>query len=160
MTPMCNASNVQVGWATAVADCDGDVEIEYWNTSGVSQGASLPAGWKPCIQGEVGPEWAPAYDNITYAASVNIDFAAEEYVEIDLTGPLTLTGSNYNVPKTIYVLLKEVGSASRVLAFPSDWKFLGSVAPTTLASNKRGVLTLHCWGTAATDVTAVWEVQP
>lgn len=49
MTPMCSSVTGQlVGWASAVADCDGDISFEYHNTSGVSQGSTLPANWQPC----------------------------------------------------------------------------------------------------------------
>lgn len=49
MTPMClSTTGALIGWATGVADCDGDISFEYHNTSGVSQGTSLPANWQPC----------------------------------------------------------------------------------------------------------------
>lgn len=50
MTPMCSTTTGQpVGWATATVDCDGTtVAIQYYNTSGVLQGTSLPADWQVC----------------------------------------------------------------------------------------------------------------
>lgn len=49
MTPMCSSvTGAFVGWGTGVADCDGNMSFEYFNTSGASQGTSLPANWQPC----------------------------------------------------------------------------------------------------------------
>jgi hypothetical protein len=46
---MCNSTTGQfVGWGTGVADCDGVIAFEYFNTGGVSQGGTLPANWQPC----------------------------------------------------------------------------------------------------------------
>lgn len=49
MTPLCSsATGDLVGWATGRTDCDGDVTLEYFNTSGASAGTTLPAGWQVC----------------------------------------------------------------------------------------------------------------
>lgn len=50
MQAMCNtATGALVGWATGFVSCDGDdTTIEYFNTSGTSQGTNLPATWTVC----------------------------------------------------------------------------------------------------------------
>lgn len=163
MTPMCSSiTGSQVGWTVGTVDCDGStVSIEYFNTSGVSQGTTLPANWQPCIQGEIGPAWSPTLDIIPYAATVNIDFDDAEYISInDVSGNLTLTGSNYNAPRELVVRLVESGGASRTLTFPASWKFLGAAAPASLAANKTGILRLIGFDSNATGVMAIWTVQP
>lgn len=68
MTPMCSSVTGQlVGWAVGQSDCDGDVTIEYYNTSAVLQGSSLPANWQPC---------RPTYQSTTVTAIVEMTQAA------------------------------------------------------------------------------------
>lgn len=50
MQAMCSSTNGDlVGWATAVVSCDGtDMTIEYFSTSGVSRGTTIPEEWTVC----------------------------------------------------------------------------------------------------------------
>lgn len=158
MIPMCNVSGVIQGWAIAVGDCDGTVTLGYYDEDGAFVDDELPAGWKPCIQGEPGPEWSPTHTDVAYAATVNIDFAAAEYISIDdVTGNLTFTGSNYAAPRHIRVRVVESGGSSRALTFPT-WTFVGT-KPTAIAANKTGLLELISYGSSAASVVARWTVQ-
>lgn len=160
MTPMCDDTTfAQVGWAVAVADCAGNVILTYYDTSGVSEGSALPADWRPCVQGEPGPEWTPTHTDVPYAASVNIDFAGPEYISIDdVTGNLTFTGSNYTSARHVRIRVVETGASSRTLTFPGTWVFVGP-KPVTIAANKTGLLDLISFGGSSSSVVANWEVQ-
>lgn len=48
----------------------------------------------------------------------------------------------------------------RTLTFSEAWKFIGAAAPANIAASKTGILSLTCFGTNATDVVAVWAVEP
>lgn len=158
---MClTTTGAHAGWAIGVADCAGDVTLEYFDEDGVSQGATLPANWKPCVQGVDGPEWAPDFDTLTYAAILNVDFDTSGYITTSINGPLTLTGSNYAPGREKAMRIVETGGASRSLAFPAAWVFVGSAAPTTLLANRTGLLRLISYTSAADGVVAQWEVQP
>lgn len=153
---MCNASGVMVGWAIGTADCDGVISLEYFDEDGLTQGTSLPVGWKPCVQGETGPAWAPSHAAIPYAASVDIDFATDEFKTVTVSGDITFTGSNMAAPAEIVVRLVESGSASRALTFPA-WTWV-TIEPTTLAADSVGLLRLIAFGATAADVVASYEV--
>lgn len=159
MTPMCDTTTGElVGWAIGSTDCDGStISLEYFDEDGVTAGTTLPAGWKPCVQGLDGPVWTPAYSALTYAAIVNIDFAGAEFQEIALTGNLELTGSNYVSPSQIKVILR-ADASTRTLTFPAGWVFVGT-APANIAADKTGVLTLISTGVVEADVVASWEVE-
>lgn len=80
MTPMCGVNGQLVGWAGGSVDCDGTViTIEYFNTSGVSQGTALPAQWQPC---------RPSYTSTTVTAIVEMTQAA--YTALGTKDPNTL----------------------------------------------------------------------
>jgi hypothetical protein len=155
---MCSTTTgAFLGWAIGTADCDGVIALEYFDEDGVTAGTTLPAGWKPCVQGEDGPSWTPVHSTLAYAASIDIDFAGSEYNTITLTGGLGLTGSNYAAATEIVVHIVGDGS-SNALSFPAAWVFV-STKPTTIAANKVGILRLICFGATAADVVASWEVQ-
>lgn len=159
MTPMCIAG-VQQGWAIGVADCDNAFTLEYFDTDGVSAGSTLPLNWEPCIQGPPGPDWSPGYSNPAYLATLPIDFAAEEFVDIQtLTGDLTLTGANYTQPAQVIVRIVSDAS-SHGLTFPAGWTFVGAAMPVSIMASKTGLLTLYSFGTVEADVVAEWEEQP
>lgn len=97
---------------------------------------------------------------IPYASSVALDFASVvPYRTISVTGNMTLTSTNRSNSKSFCVRIVNSSGSARTLSVPSGWVFLNSAAPTTIASGKTGVLSLTCFGTAETDVVAVWAVQ-
>lgn len=73
MTPMCSTvTGDLVGWGTGQVDCDGSaVTIQYYNTSGVLQGTSLPASWEPC---------RPTYASTSVTAIVELTQAAYDAI--------------------------------------------------------------------------------
>lgn len=104
-----------------------------------------------------------AQETLTYAATVNIDFDGKSYQTINLTGNLTLTTSNLTTAggfvKNVVVVLVADGS-SRNLTFPGTWKFEGAAAPTAIAANKTGVLSLTNFGTTDATILASYAAQP
>ena len=161
MTPMClDTTGEQAGWAIAVSTCDGAVSLNYYDVDGADLGGDLPTNWMPCTQGLPGPEWAPTHTTTTYASSINIDMAGAEYVSVpNITGNLTVTATNYSSAREIIARFVETGGSSRTLTWPVGWVWVGSAAPTSIAANKTGKLTLVSFGTSASSVVARWEVQ-
>jgi hypothetical protein len=92
------------------------------------------------------------------SATETLDFATgNEIVRSTRLGTLTFAGTNYTagVSKTV---VWNGGSSARSVVFPSGWIFV-SVKPTSLAANKRGVLSLVSNGTTEGDVTAAWASE-
>lgn len=158
MVPMClTTDGTFQGWAIGSVDCDNTVALEYFDEDGASLGTTLPANWKPCVQGEDGPEWVPTHNTETYASSFDVDMATDEYKSIALTGDITFSASNISAAEEVKVRVV-ADSTSRAVAFDADWVFLGT-KPTTIAANKSAVLTLIAWGATDASIIAKWEVQ-
>ena len=114
-------------------------------TTGTFDVARIPKG--------VGPSFSAST-----AATETLDFATgDEVIRSTREGALAFAGSNYTagVSKTI---IWNGGTSSRTVSFPAGWVFV-SVKPTSLAANKRGVLSVVCHGTAEADVTAAWAFE-
>jgi hypothetical protein len=100
-----------------------------------------------------------SFETITWASSINLNFATSTNSTVNLGGNTTFTGSSYtqNTKKTVRI----VGDGSiRNLVFPGNWKFVGDVAPVTLAAGKVAILELFSWGSTDSDVTVIYSVQP
>lgn len=69
--------------------------------------------------------------------SVNLDFAALVGTKqrIAATGNITFTASNYADGQTFQVRV-DANGATRTLAYPADWKRIGSALPTSLAAGE------------------------
>lgn len=69
--------------------------------------------------------------------TVNLDFAALVGTKqrITATGNITFTGSNYADGQTFQVRV-DANGATRTLAYPANWKRIGSALPTSLASGE------------------------
>jgi hypothetical protein len=52
------------------------------------------------------------------------------------------------------------GTTNRLLRFPTTWVNLGAAAPTSIASNKVGLLAWQAYGTNQTDIVYGYAVQP
>jgi hypothetical protein len=52
------------------------------------------------------------------------------------------------------------GTTNRLLSFPATWVNLGAAAPTSIASNKVGLLAWQAYGTNQTDIVYGYAVQP
>lgn len=95
---------------------------------------------------------------LTYGATADIDFDVGSARTIALTGNWTPTTSNKAAGKMVKIKILCDGS-DRTLSWPS-WIPIGvSALPTTIAANKTAILTLECWGSADTDITAAYAVQ-
>jgi hypothetical protein len=92
------------------------------------------------------------------SATETLDFSlGDEVVRSTREGALTFAASNYTagVSKTV---VWNGGGTTRTVTFPAGWVFV-SVKPTSLAANKRGILSVVSHGTAEGDVTAAWAAQ-
>lgn len=158
MTPMCDVdTGEQLGWAIAVAACDGDVTLEYFDVDGVSEGGSLPADWKPCIQGVPGAEASFTHTDLAYSGTVDISFTDADYYSIDdVSGNLTLTGSDYGSAREVAIRLVETGGSSRTFTPPSGWKWVGST-PTFIGANETVLIRAISFTAAGSGVVASWE---
>lgn len=99
------------------------------------------------------------HSTLTYAASVAVDFAGDDYKSLTLTGNVTFTSSNLAAPRSISVRIIGDGSI-RTLTFPAGWKFLGAAAPASLAANKIAVLSVTSFGTTDANVVAAYSAEP
>lgn len=100
---------------------------------------------------------AATSETTSYSATTNLDLS-KGLQSVSLTGDVTFTTSNKAAG--VYLTVRVIGDGSnRTLTFPA-WKFVGTVAPTTLVANKVAILTIICFGTADTDIVASWVSQP
>ena len=114
--------------------------------SGTLSGARLPAG--------------VALPVVTSSASstVTLDFATgNELVRSTREGTLTVGGVNY-APGVTKTIIWNGGSSARSVTFPANWIFV-SFKPSQLDANKRGVLTVTCYGATEGDCTAAWAAE-
>lgn len=96
--------------------------------------------------------------NLTWASTVDINFNVGPYQYLIMTNDTTFTGSRLGAAKAVAVKIF-AGSTNYNLVFPS-WTFIGSSAPSVLASNKTAVLSLTAFDVNTTNVIAAWAVQP
>lgn len=92
------------------------------------------------------------------SATLSLDFASgDEIIRSTRAGSLAFEGTNYTagISKTV---VWNGGNSSRAVSFPAGWVFV-SFKPTTLAADKRGVLTVTCHGTTEADCTAAWASE-
>lgn len=155
---MCDDTMVFVGWATAVADCDGDITTEYFDVDGVSEGATLPTDWRPCIQGEEGAAWTPTHVGLTFTSPTDIDFSDGQFMSLNVNGNLTLTGSGYAAGREVWLAVTETGGSARTITVPSGWVFVTS-KPTSIAANKKILYHLIAYGATEASVVAAAQVQ-
>lgn len=131
----------------------------------VSAGTTLTLAYAPqtgdvltALLNYVSGGGTPPLVSLAYSTPLDIAFTtAPQRRSLTLTGNITFTGSGYGDTREVVVFVNG-DSVLRTLAFPSDWKFIGT-KPADIAANKVGVLSLQCLGSAATDVRAAWGVQ-
>lgn len=97
--------------------------------------------------------------DVSYAATVNLDFDDYGTKRLALAGNVTLTSSNLGFGREVMVRIAADGTA-RNLSFPAGWRFVGSAAPASIAANKVGILKLWCFGVTDSQVVAQWIVEP
>lgn len=93
---------------------------------------------------------------VTYAATTNLDFNLAAYRTLALTGDVTFTTSNLAAGKTSTVKIL-CDATPRTFTFPA-WKFMGT-APTGIAANKTGILSVTPFGAVDTDCVAAYAVE-
>jgi hypothetical protein len=96
---------------------------------------------------------------LTYASTTNIDFSLAGTRKESLTGNVTFTTSNLAAGRSVVVKIL-CDSSARTFTFPGSWIFVGAAAPTGIAANKTGILSLTAYGTTDADVVAAYAVQP
>ena len=75
-----------------------------------------------------------------------------------LTDNVSFTTTNRGSGK--FLTLRVVpGSSTRTFTSFADWVWLSSSEPASIAASKTGILSLTCYGTAETDIVAVWAVE-
>lgn len=93
-------------------------------------------------------------------ATLTLDFSGgDEIVRSNRQGTLAFAGTNYTAGITKTVIWNG-GTSNRTVSFPSGWVFVGASRPTSLAANKRGVLTVTCHGNSEAECTAAFSRQP
>jgi hypothetical protein len=96
---------------------------------------------------------------LSYAASVELDFASAPFETVTLAGNITFTTSNLAAGRSKTIRIIGDGS-SRNFTFPGGWIFVGAAAPTSLAANKTAILTMTSFGTTDANVVAAYSAQP
>lgn len=95
---------------------------------------------------------------LTYGATTNIDFTANDTQTLTLAGAVTFTTSNLANGRTKTIRIVGDGS-TRAFTFPAGWTFVSGSAPASLAASKTAFLSLVAFGTADTDVVAGYSAQ-
>ena len=90
-------------------------------------------------------------------SGTDVDFAEDDLQTISISANTTFTGTNYaaGISKTIFIT---TDGTLRTLAFPVNWKFMGT-KPTDQAASKVGVLTLTSTTAADTGVRCAYAVE-
>jgi len=103
----------------------------------------------------------------TVNPSTTTNFTADFFVAeslIRLTNNVNfLISTNRQAGKVAYSSFTlESGNTNWLLAFNSNWKWLGTTnnPPTSIASNKVAVIDLKCYGSSETNIIAAYAVQP
>jgi len=96
---------------------------------------------------------------LAYSDPATIDFAGNDFQTVTLAGDITFQSSNLAAGKCISVRIVGDGSI-RSLAFPGGWTFLGDGAPTDIAANKTGVLSVTSFSNDDANVVAAYAVEP
>jgi hypothetical protein len=151
------------------ADAEFDRIEEILRTNTAS--SSLPTGGTvgQVVKKNSGTDFDASFTNIlgsgtetTTTGAIAIDLTpGKEFDKVVLTGDPTFSTANRanGLFKSIRI---DSNGADRTLAFNASWKWLGSDYSTgiLLASGKIAVLSLTCYGTAETDIVAVYAAQP
>lgn len=124
------------------------IQAKVIHTSGADRSLTLTgsAGGDPSIGTTSGAVAfsAPAKGKqvtIPFASTIVLDFAAQDYVIGDLTGPLTLANpSAYPVGQRGEILIHEDGSGGRTVGFAGNWFKVGKDGVNTTAG-KYSVIT-------------------
>lgn len=102
----------------------------------------------------------PEAEEVSSNEDIVLDFNRNNagYLRLSLEDDVTFSTTNLRNGAELCVRLDAIG-ADRALTFPVDWKFLGSAAPTTLASGKSAMLSLASFGSLDSDVLAGYSAE-
>lgn len=103
----------------------------------------------------------PTVEDLTYAASIDIDLDGADYQRITTAGDLDFNGT-LNRPAVGFakaVMVRIYADANRNLTFNASWVVVGA-APATITANKVGVLSITCLGPDETDVIYAYQEEP
>jgi hypothetical protein len=104
----------------------------------------------------------PTVEDLTYAASIDVDLDGADYQRIALAGDLdfnaTLNRPAVGFAKAVAVVIQADGS-NRNLTFPAAWTVVGA-APATITASKLGVVSITCLGPDETDVIYCYQEEP
>lgn len=113
----------------------------------------------------IGPDSVAGFDSVTInqeditnAATTDLDMAASATQRLSLTQNTTFTTSNLKEGGEIKILMTADGGGPYTLAFPAGWTWVGAV-PTQLAASKSAVLSLTSVGTSDSDVWAAYKAE-
>jgi hypothetical protein len=165
---MYQATNANLTQLGGLTDPGAD-RILFWDDSVGSNdwlivGANLTITDKTIAAsgGSMPTEW-------THAA-LNVDSAATNFVatfgEPKRAYTITATNDLFFIQSTNRAAMREVhililaGDTNRLLGFNASWHWLGSAAPSQIASNKVGKLVLETYGTYETNVIAGYAEEP
>ena len=91
-----------------------------------------------------------AITTLTDAATITIDWSQSKYQQVTLAGNRTIAFSNVAVGQEIVLVLKQDGTGSRTITWPSGIKWSGGSAPTlTTTASKSDRISIHCVATGA-----------
>lgn len=147
-------TDISASTVGAVAAAD----VTYDGTTSGSPATNVQDAVDSAFQG-VALLGTPPVDALTpTTGSVDLDLDAVNGFLLThaLSGNVTYTSSNRAAGKTATVKVL-CDATPRTFTFPS-WEFMGT-APTGIAANATGTLTVTWYGTADTDAVAVWEVE-
>lgn len=134
----------------------GDAVVPVGGAAGESlvklSGSDYDTGW--------GQPTPPVGSALGTSGTVDLNMAtlAGSYQTIALTGDVTFTTSGRAAGRSVTLRLA-AGGSSRLLTFPS-WVFVGAAAPTTLAANKVGVLSVTFFDGSDAVAVAAWAAEP
>lgn len=97
-------------------------------------------------------------ETLSYAASVELDFATNGFGDLALSGDVAFTTANLAAgrSKTVRVVCDGTG---RTLSFPVGWKFMGAAAPASITAGATGILTVTAFGSTDADCLAAWQEE-
>lgn len=101
--------------------------------------------------------WVVQSGNTQLFGTVTFDFLSGAGVQtISITGATSFTGVNYLPGHSITARI--IGLTGCNLFFASGWSFIGSAAPTAIASGQVGVLSVQCFDATDSGVCAAYAV--
>jgi hypothetical protein len=111
------------------------------------------------VNGTNGISSVAGISTLTYTTNQSLSFSTNAYRILALTDNVNFTSANLTAGVALAVRVYASGGAREVY-FPAGWIWLGSVAPTNLASGKYAILSATSFGTTDANVVAAWGAQP